>query len=95
MSRIAKNPVTIPAGVQISISGNDVTVKGPKGSLERTIHEYVEIVQEDNELKFSARAGQKGAVAMSGTMRALVGNMVTGVSEGFEKKLNLVGHSRY
>ena len=91
MSRIAKNPVEIPSGVQVAINGNDITVKGPKGSLERTIHDFVEVVQEDNVLKFSARAPQKGAVAMAGTMRALVGNMVAGVADGFEKKLTLIG----
>lgn len=91
MSRIAKNPVEIPSGVQVAINGNDISVKGPKGALDRTIHDSVSVVQEDNILKFSASASQKGAMAMAGTMRALVGNMVTGVSEGFEKKLTLIG----
>jgi large subunit ribosomal protein L6 len=91
MSRIAKNPVEIPSGVQVTLSGNSLSVKGPKGSLEREFHASVEVVQEDNVLKFSARNSDKKSNAMAGTMRSLASNMVVGVSEGFEKKLTLIG----
>lgn len=91
MSRVAKKPVEVPAGVEIKIDGQAVTVKGSKGSLARTLHGSVEIKQEDNVLTFAPRDGSKTAMALAGTMRALLGNMVTGVSQGFEKKLQLVG----
>ncbi len=92
MSRIANNPVVIPAAVEVSFKGSQVSVKGPKGSLERTVHDFVEVSHKDNELRFSARnSAQKGAVAMAGTMRSLLSNMVVGVTTGFEKKLKLVG----
>ncbi len=91
MSRIAKKPVEIPSGVEVSLSGQDIRVKGPKGSLEYRLHDLVEARQEGNALLFSPRAETKEAVALTGTMRALVNNMVTGVSQGFEKKLELVG----
>ncbi len=92
MSRIANNPVVIPAAVEVSLKGGQVSVKGPKGSLERTVHDFVEVSQKDNELRFSVRdSAQKGAVAMAGTMRSLLSNMVVGVTTGFEKKLKLVG----
>lgn len=91
MSRIAKSPVEIPAGVEVAISGNSVSVKGPKGNLTRVLNDMVQVVQQDNVLNFSVREQRKGAVAMTGTMRALVNNMVTGVTAGFEKKLTLIG----
>ncbi len=91
MSRIAKKPVEIPSGVEVSLSGQDIRVKGPKGALEYRLHDLVEARQEGNALLFSPRTGTKEAVALTGTMRALVNNMVTGVSQGFEKKLELVG----
>ena len=91
MSRIASSPVAIPNGVQVNMSGKDILVKGGKGTLEMTINDNVEVTQEENELKFAAVGGGKSSVAMSGTTRALVNNMVVGVSEGFEKKLVLNG----
>jgi large subunit ribosomal protein L6 len=91
MSRIAKQPVELPAGVEININGNSVTVKGGKGSLEHTIHASVAINQDDKVLTFAPRDGSKTAMALTGTTRALIGNMVQGVSQGFEKKLQLVG----
>ena len=91
MSRIANNPVAVPSGVEININDNSVSVKGPKGTLAFDMHDKVEIKSEENELKFSPRDGSKGSMAMAGTMRSLVNNMVVGVSEGFEKKLLLVG----
>ena len=91
MSRIANSPVALPSGVEVNISGNVVNVKGPKGATALDVHETVQVVQEDNVVKVSARDSSKGTVAMAGTMRALVANMVAGVSDGFEKKLELVG----
>ena len=90
MSRVANNPITIPSGVEVNIAGQNVTVKGGKGSLSHEIHPAVEISREDNVLKFSPKA-MENADALAGTTRALLNNMVTGVSEGFEKKLQLVG----
>lgn len=89
MSRIANKPIDIPSGTEVSISGQTVNVKGPKGNSSYDIHNAVEIVQDGNQLKVSAR--ENDAVAMAGTMRSLVNNMVTGVTQGFEKKLELVG----
>jgi large subunit ribosomal protein L6 len=91
MSRVAKKPVEIPSGVEIKIDGNAVTVKGGNGTLVHTLHGSVEMKQEDNVLTFVSRDGSKAAMALAGTTRALLGNMVTGVTQGFEKKLQLVG----
>lgn len=85
------NPISIPSGVDVTISGQQVTVKGSKGSLEHNVHPAVEVKQADNVIEFAAREGEPGAVAQSGTARALINNMLTGVSAGFEKKLELVG----
>ena len=89
MARIT--PISIPTGVQVSISKQHVSVKGSKGSLEHHMHPLVEVEQQDNTLVFKAREGQMGAIAQTGTARALISNMLTGVSQGFEKKLELVG----
>lgn len=91
MSRVAKKPIELPTGVEININGRAVTVKGSKGSLEHTIHSSVEIRQDDKVLTFVPRDGSKIAMALTGTTRALLNNMVQGVSQGFEKKLQLVG----
>jgi len=91
MSRVAKKPVELPKGVEVNISGQAITVKGGKGSLSRDIHNSVGITQDDNILTFAPKDGSKAAMALAGTMRALINNMVVGVSEGFEKKLELVG----
>jgi large subunit ribosomal protein L6 len=92
MSRIAKNPVTIPAGINITLSSDNINVKGPKGELQHQIHPLVEVKQEDTELKFVARdTANKQSKALSGTTRAVINNMVVGVSQGFDKKLTLVG----
>lgn len=91
MSRVANSPVEVPAGVTVTLNGQEITVKGGNGTLAHTIHESVEVVQEENVLKFAARDGAKQSRALSGTTRALVNNMVTGVSKGFEKKLQLNG----
>ena len=91
MSRVANNPVQLPKGVEVTLGGTEISVKGAKGTLAMPINPQVEIAQEDNVLTFAARSGDQFSRAMSGTTRALVSNMVTGVSEGFEKKLELVG----
>lgn len=91
MSRVAKNPVKLPAGVEIRIAGQQLSVKGAKGALELNIHSSVEVTQESDELRFAARNGDVQNRAMAGTTRALVNNMVVGVSQGFERKLQLVG----
>jgi large subunit ribosomal protein L6 len=91
MSRIANAPVQIPAGVEISLSDTEVTVKGSKGTLTRNIHPDVNVSQEDSALKFAANVKSQAAVALAGTTRALLNNMVIGVTEGFVKKLTLVG----
>ncbi len=91
MSRIAKNPVTVPAGVEVSLGGDKISVKGPLGELTHTLTPYVRVVYEDGKLQVTAADGSRMAQAMSGTTRALLANMVQGVSKGFEKRLNLVG----
>ncbi len=91
MSRIAKNPVIVPAGVDVTISGQDISIKGGKGQLTFSVHKDVEVVREGDELRVATRAKGKSAIALSGTTRAIVNNMVTGVHAGFEKKLALVG----
>ena len=89
MSRVANNPITVPGGVEVKLDGRELSVKGAKGSLQMTIDSGVDVNQEDNTLTFAAK--DSGAVAMSGTTRALVNNMVVGVSDGFERKLVLNG----
>ena len=89
MSRVASSPVNLPKGVEVKIDGQTFSVKGGKGSLDLTVHQDVEIKQEEGSLTFAAR--NKKGIAMSGTTRALVNNMVLGVSEGWEKKLVLNG----
>ena len=91
MSRIANNPVALPQGVEVTLSDSDISVKGAKGTLAMTINPQVQIVKGENELTFAARTGETFSRAMSGTTRALVNNMVVGVTKGFETKLDLVG----
>ena len=91
MSRVANSPVNLPSGVELKLSGQEVAVKGAKGQMAFAIHDSVTLVQEEGVLKVSAKDENRGATAMAGTMRAIVQNMVTGVSEGFEKKLELQG----
>ena len=91
MSRVAKNPVPIGNGVDASLKGNSLTVKGPKGSLTLECHTEVQVDKVDGELRVSPRSGSRFARAMAGTTRSLISNMVTGVTAGFERKLRLVG----
>ncbi len=91
MSRIAKKPVEIISGAEVNISGQTITEKGKQGSLSLDLHETVSVKQEDNVLKFSPNDDSKGSMAMAGTMRSLVSNMVVGVTDGFSKQLQLVG----
>jgi large subunit ribosomal protein L6 len=90
MSRVAKNPISIPKGVEITLSGNTIKVKGANGNMSHDINPAVEVVQENQELRFAAR-DMANSDALAGTTRALVNNMVQGVSQGWEKKLQLVG----
>ena len=91
MSRIAKAPVDLPNGVEFNLSGTTVSLKGSKGQLSMELNPEVEVKQEDNSLMVSPRSGSRFAIAVSGTTRSLLANMAHGVSEGFEKKLELVG----
>ena len=91
MSRVADAPVAVPQGVEVDLSGQHVAVKGPKGELELDVNDLVEVQQEEGTLRCAARVRDRKSVAMAGTMRSLINNMVTGVSEGFEVRLQLVG----
>ena len=91
MSRVAKNPVTVPAGVEVNFGTDALTVKGKNGALSLPLTGAVKVELNDGQLTFAAADDSKHSVAMSGTVRALVANMVKGVSEGFEKKLQLIG----
>lgn len=92
MSRIGKLPVTLPKGVAVQVNNaNELTVKGPKGELRLRIHPDIRITVEDSQLRLERPTDQKRHKSLHGLYRALVANMVRGVSEGFEKKLELVG----
>ncbi|MES9935670.1 MAG: 50S ribosomal protein L6 [Sedimenticola sp.] len=92
MSRIAKAPITVPSGVDINIAGEEVTVKGSKGNMQLSLHDTVQVSQEDGVINVTPKDENAGDQwAMAGTFRALIYNMVTGVSAGFEKKLQLIG----
>ncbi len=91
MSRVGKNPVALPAGVEVALSGGAITVKGPLGTLTQRVDPLVKVARDGAQLTFPPADESREANAMSGTYRALVANMVHGVSRGFEKKLQLVG----
>tara|TARA_Y100000991_G_C21917824_1_gene325154 strand:- start:122 stop:655 length:534 start_codon:yes stop_codon:yes gene_type:complete len=91
MSRVAKNPVKLPSGVELKIDGRKVSVKGSKGNLEHEVHEQVDVSFEDGIFTVKPREESQESWALAGTTRAVVNNMVTGVSEGFERKLVLNG----
>jgi large subunit ribosomal protein L6 len=89
MSRVAKAPVALPKGVECAVSGDEITVKGPKGSLSMRLHPEVGLEVGDGEATVQPK--KPASMAMAGTIRALVANMVKGVTDGFERKLELVG----
>ena len=91
MSRVANNPVQLPTGVEIKLQGQDISVKGGKGELSAVIHNDVTVNQDDGVLTFVPRNQDRASRAMAGTMRALVANMVNGVANGFERRLELQG----
>ena len=91
MSRIANNPITVPESVDVDVNGTEVRIKGRKGELTHTLHALVQLDREDNLLKFSAKDNTKSARALAGTTRATLQNMVTGVTDGFEIKLEITG----
>ena len=91
MSRIANQPVALPKGVEVKQAAGEIVVKGPKGELSMAVNSEISISVEEGRLTFAAKSGSRFAHAMSGTTRSLVNNMVTGVSDGFERKLELVG----
>ena len=91
MSRIGKKTIAVPKGVTVTLNGQNVIVKGPKGERSWTVADEIEITQEGDELSLTPRAETQRAKAMWGLSRTLVANMVTGVTEGFEKTLELVG----
>lgn len=91
MSRVAKRPIEVPKGTQVTISGQELKVKGAKGELSLNVHDDVRVAQTDNELQVSTAVDTQSAIAHAGTTRALIANMVQGVSAGFERKLELVG----
>lgn len=91
MSRVAKNPVVLPSGVEVVLAANEISVKGPLGALVQQLPSDVSVLREGDSLLCKAQNESMAANAMSGTIRALLANMVTGVSKGFERKLSLVG----
>ena len=91
MSRVGKSPVTLPEKVEVSISIDQISVKGPLGTLAQRITPNVKVEKIENRLEIKVNENSRQANAISGTLRALIANMVHGVSRGFEKKLNLVG----
>ena len=91
MSRIANNPVPLPSGVEFKLSGQDLNVKGGEGQLSMRLNNAVTVKQEEDSLKVTTTTGDKAAVAIAGTTRSLLNNMVIGVSTGWEKKLTLQG----
>ncbi|WP_433746285.1 50S ribosomal protein L6 [Falsibacillus pallidus] len=91
MSRVGKKPIDIPSGVTVTLDGSTVTVKGPKGELSRTFNPEITISIEENVVNISRPSDAKDHRALHGTTRALIANMVEGVSQGFERKLELIG----
>jgi large subunit ribosomal protein L6 len=91
MSRVAKNPIAVPAGIEVALAAGKITVKGPKGSLTQALNSDVTVERQGDVLLCKAANDSQQANAQSGTIRALVANMVIGVSQGFERKLTLVG----
>src|SRR5688572_10959354 len=91
MSRVANSPVNLPAGVQVSLAGQKVSIKGPKGALSFDAHASVKVAQEGQQLMISVHEGTEDATKFAGTARAVIANMVNGVTKGYQKDLELVG----
>ena len=91
MSRVANKPVKVPAGIEVNIENNTVRLKGKNGEISHIFHEELKIVHEDEDIKIFSDSTSKNIKALSGTSRSLIQNMVTGIAEGFEKKLEIVG----
>jgi large subunit ribosomal protein L6 len=91
MSRIAKYPVEVPSGVEVTQDGQEVTVKGPNGELRHQVHALIGIDNDGEAISFTARNKRQETIALAGTTRAVINNMVTGVSQGFERRLHLQG----
>jgi large subunit ribosomal protein L6 len=91
MSRVAKMPIAVPAGTDVAINASSITVKGPLGTLTQPLNGLVKVENNNGTLSFDVIDDSRESNAMSGTLRALVNNMVTGVTKGFERKLTLVG----
>ncbi len=91
MSRIGKRPIPIPSGVTVNIKGSHVAVKGPKGSLERSLADLISVEQEGDQIKVSPTNDSRTARQLHGLSRTLVANMIEGVSKGFEKRLQIIG----
>ena len=91
MSRIGKAPITVPSGVDVSIAGSSITVKGPKGELTRELPEQITVSLDDGVLTVERVNDERKSRALHGLVRSLIANMVTGVSEGFRKELDIVG----
>jgi large subunit ribosomal protein L6 len=91
MSRVAKSPIALPKGVEVTLSAEQVSVKGAKGSLTQALHRDVEVTNESGTLRIGVREETPSAWAQAGTARALIANMVKGCSEGFARTLDLVG----
>ncbi|GIP61188.1 50S ribosomal protein L6 [Paenibacillus woosongensis] len=91
MSRIGRKPITVPSGVDITLDNNVITVKGPKGSLTRELHKDMKITVENNEITVERPSDHKTHRSLHGTTRSVVSNMVSGVTEGFTRNLELVG----
>lgn len=90
MSRVLKE-IAVPSGVTVNVNGQNIEVKGSKGALNHVVHDLVEIKQDGDNVAFAPREAGKPAMALTGTTRAVVNNLITGVTDGFEKKLELVG----
>jgi len=91
MSRIGRQPVSIPAGVEVTISGRDVSIKGPKGSLTHTVAAPIEVAQDDGKLTVTRPDDARESRSLHGLTRSLLANMVVGVTQGYEKRLEIVG----
>jgi large subunit ribosomal protein L6 len=91
MSRVGKNPISVPSGVEVTINGTHVVVKGPKGTLEHDVPESITIARDGDDIVVTRRDDQREHRALHGLTRSLVANMVTGVSEGYMKSLEIVG----